>query len=98
MIIIQLNYKIFSILFILIFISSHQTLLAEKAYFDISDQEIQIQTNFNGKEVIIFGLTNPNLDTVLIIKGPKRDAKLSMKERFFGFWIKSYIFYINKIT
>ena len=44
-------------------------LFGEEAYFDLSDQEIEIQTNFNGKEVIIFGLTDPKLDTIDNYKG-----------------------------
>ena len=62
---------------------------AEEAYFDISDEEIKIETNFNGKEIIVFGLTDPKLDTILMIQGPKKNIKLSLKESFFGLWIDS---------
>ena len=41
-------------LFIIIFISTNEV-FANQAYFDISEQEIEIQTNFKGKEVIITG-------------------------------------------
>ena len=47
-----------------LFILPNKLVFGEEAYFDLSDQEIQIQTNFNGKEVIIFGLTEPELDTI----------------------------------
>ena len=52
-------------------------------------QIINIETNFNGKEVIIFGLTDPSFDTILVIKGPNKNVKLSMKERLFGFWLET---------
>lgn len=70
---------------------------AEKAYFDLSDEIIKIQTNFKGREVIIFGLANPNYDTILVIKGPKKDAKLSIKERLFGIWIETKKFTYKNI-
>ena len=58
-----------------------KTLYADKAYFDLSDENIKIETNFKGREVIIFGLADPNYDTILVIKGPNKDATLSIKER-----------------
>ena len=44
---------ILMIIFCLIF---PQILNADKAYFDLSDENIKIQTNFKGREIIIFGL------------------------------------------
>ena len=70
---------------------------ADKAYFDLSDEIIKIQTNFNGREIIIFGLADPNYDTILVIKGPKKDAKLSIKERLFGIWIETKQFTYKNI-
>ena len=64
------------IIFCLIF---PQILHADKAYFDLSDNEIEIQTNFNGKEVIIFGLTDPKFETILVIKGPSKNIKVQKK-------------------
>ena len=80
--------KFFLIIIIAIIITNKSTFGSE-AYFDLSDQEINIETDFNGKEVIIFGLTDPSFDTILIIKGPKKNVKLSMKERLFGFWLET---------
>ena len=82
--------KFFLIIIIAIIITNKSTFGSE-AYFDLSDQEINIETDFNGKEVIIFGLTDPSFDTILIIKGPKKNVKLKMKERLFGFWLETKI-------
>ena len=82
------NSKKLIFLFIIIFISTNEV-FANQAYFDISDQEIEIQTNFKGKEVIIFGLTEPGLETILTIKGPDEYKKLQKKEKFFGIWINN---------
>ena len=69
---------ILMIIFCLIF---PQILNADKAYFDLSDEIIKIQNNFNGREVIIFGLADPNYDTILVIKGPKKDRNKSVTKK-----------------
>ena len=80
--------KIFLLVIIIITISS-KSIHGNQAYFDLSDNEIEIQTNFNGKEVIIFGLTDPKFETVLVIKGPSKNTKVQKKERLFGLWINT---------
>jgi len=85
---------ILMIIFCLIF---PQILNADKAYFDLSDENIKIQTNFKGREIIIFGLADPNYDTILVIKGPNKDATLSIKERLFGIWIETKKFTYKNI-
>ena len=88
------NY-LFFILFFCVSISN--TVLADKAYFDLSDEIIKIETNFTGKEIIIFGLADPLYDTILVIKGPKKDATLTIKERLFGIWIKTKKFKYKEV-
>ena len=94
MVIMRLNLK--KIILIVAFSQSFalESAISDEAYFDLSDEKIEIQTNFNGKEIIIFGLTEPELDTIITIKGPKKDTKISKKERFFFFWfdIKKIIY------
>ncbi len=83
------NNFLLIVFFSTVMIFSNRGAFSEDAYFDISDEEIQIQTNFNGKEIVIFGLTNPEYNTLIIIKGPKKDIKLSLKEKYFGIWIET---------
>ena len=87
----KMLYNLFKFIFLFIFFNTftNKLVFGEEAYFDLSDNEIQIQTDFNGKEVIIFGLTDPELDTILTIKGPNKDTKISKKERLFGFWFNT---------
>ena len=75
--------KIFLFVIIIITISS-KSIHGNQAYFDLSDNEIEIQTNFNGKEVIIFGLTEPELNTILTIKGPTKNKNNNYyKKKYF---------------
>ena len=59
-------FRIFLILILYIIFYSNLA-YSNEAYFDLSDSEIEIQTNFKGKEVIIFGLLEPGFDTIINI-------------------------------
>ena len=72
------------------------TVLAE-AYFDISENNIKIETNFTGKEVIIFGILNDDQETIMTIKGPEKNAVIQKKERILGFWFNTKKIIYNKI-
>ena len=50
------NYLKKHLSFIIFFILINNGALSEESYFDLSEKEIQIQTDFNGKEIIIFGI------------------------------------------
>ena len=81
--------------FILLVLFSN-TVLAE-AYFDISENNIKIETNFIGKEVIIFGILNNNQETIMTIKGPEKNAVIQKKERILGFWFNTKKITYNQI-
>ena len=51
---------IFTISFFLINFLSFKSALSDEAYFDLSQDKIQIETDFNGKEIIIFGILQKN--------------------------------------
>ena len=87
--------KIKLIAFILLFLFSN-TVVAE-AYFDISENNIKIETNFIGKEVIIFGILNDDQETIMTIKGPEKNALIQKKERILGFWFNTKKITYNQI-
>ena len=76
------------ILLLIFFIICKNT-FASEAYFDLSEKEIQIETDFIGKEIIIFGTFEKNEETILTIQGPKKDVKMMKKERILGFWFNT---------
>ena len=90
-----MNYKLKFIVFISIFFFTN-IILAE-AYFDLSESEIKIETDFNGKEIIIFGILNEDQDTLITIKGPEKKALIQKKERILGFWFNTKQITYNKI-
>ena len=81
--------------FILLFLFSNA--VVAEAYFDISENNIKIETNFIGKEVIIFGILNDNQETIMTIKGPEKNALIQKKERILGFWFNTKKITYNQI-
>ena len=77
------------IIFLLIFLNFDQIVIANEAYFDLSEKEIQIQTDFNGKKIIIFGIFKLGEDTIIKIEGPKKNTKVMKKEKILGFWFNT---------
>ena len=73
------------------FIASFFTFYAysQETYFDLSQNKIKIETNFDGKEIIIFGLLEDDHDTILAIRGPNKKLKIQKKDRYFGVWFNS---------
>ncbi len=73
------------------FISSFVNFYAysQENYFDLSQNEIKIETNFDGKEIIIFGLLEDDHDTILAIRGPSKKLKIQKKDRYFGVWFNA---------
>ncbi len=88
-------YKYFVLFFSIIFIFF--SVKAEEVYFDLSEDNIEIKTDFDGKEIIIFGLLKDEHDTLLTIKGPPSKMKIQKKERYFGVWINNKQITYSKI-
>ena len=85
---IKMNKIIFIYIF---FITSFVNFYAysQETYFDLSQDEIKIETNFDGKEIIIFGLLEDDHDTILAIRGPSKKLKIQKKDRYFGVWFNT---------
>ena len=90
-----MNYKLKFIVFISVFFFTN--IILAQAYFDLSESEIKIETDFNGKEIIIFGILNEDQDTLITIKGPEKKALIQKKERILGFWFNTKQITYDKI-
>ena len=85
---INMNKIIFiNIFFITSFVNFY--VYSQETYFDLSQDEIKIETNFDGKEIIIFGLLEDDHDTILAIRGPSKKLKIQKKDRYFGVWFNT---------
>ena len=91
-----MNKKIIKLITLFLLVLIPNAILAE-AYFDISEDNIKIETNFTGKEVIIFGILNDGQETIMTIKGPQKNAVIQKKERILGFWFNTKQITYNEI-
>ena len=82
------------VFFIIIFFTK---IISAEAYFDLSENNIKIETDFNGKEIIIFGILNDDQETLIAIKGPEKKALIQKKERILGFWFNTKKITYNKV-
>ena len=69
-----------TIIFLIIILWSK--IISAQAFFDLSENKIKIETDFIGKEIIIFGILNDNEETIITIKGPERKSKIQKKKEF----------------
>ena len=85
-----------NILIFISFICSVGIAQAEKAYFDLSQNKIEIDTNFTGQELILFGLSDPEQDIIIVVRGPRENLTIRNKKRILGFWFNaSSVTYID---
>ncbi len=54
---------------------------------DLSQNTIEIRSDFNGTQLLIFGARNAPGDLVIAVRGPSVDATLRRKERIAGMWM-----------
>ena len=55
---------------------------------DISQNTVEIQSDFNGTSLLIFGTRNMPGDLVIAVRGPLTNATLRRKERIAGMWMQ----------
>ena len=55
---------------------------------DISPNRINIDSEFQGQRILVFGaLVKPSKNVIAIVHGPSKDIKVSKKIKTFGIWI-----------
>jgi len=81
-----LYYKIIIFISIICLI---ETAYAQKAYFDLSQNEIGIDTGFKGQELILFGLAEPDHGIIVVVRGPEENLTVRNKKRILGFWFNT---------
>ena len=90
-----MNNKLKFLVFIIVFFFTK--VISAEAYFDLSQNNIKIETDFNGKEIIIFGILNDDQETLIAIKGPEKKALIQKKERILGFWFNTMQITYDKV-
>lgn len=54
---------------------------------DVSQHVVEIRSDFNGAQLLIFGARNVPGDLVIAVRGPESDVTIRRKERIAGMWM-----------
>lgn len=84
------------LLLCLIFLAGASAAQDEEVVLGLSMNEVQITTNFDGSEILVFGavkrqapLPEEPLHVIVTVAGPKQPLVVRRKERRFGIWINT---------
>lgn len=58
---------------------------------DLSSDKINIDSDFNGIDLLIFGSKQENQDLIILVKGKKRSFELLQKQKIYGIWLNKKI-------
>jgi uncharacterized protein (TIGR02186 family) len=75
--------KIFLITALILF---SQTSIAGPIVSGISTNQINIDTKFNGTELLLFGAKSHSGNIIVAVRGPKKNFIITKKDKLFGFW------------
>ena len=81
------NYKIFlTTLLAIFFIKIHSNCFASSVVSGISNNKIDIDSNFKGTEILLFGAKGDAGDIIIAVRGPKKNFLVTHKEKTIGVW------------
>lgn len=70
----------------LLFSVSTKSLMASPIISGISTNEINIDTNFKGTQILLFGAKAYAGDIIVAIRGPQKDFRVTKKQKLLGLW------------
>jgi len=85
-------------LFFIILILTSKTFAQNQIVADLSQENVEISTDFQGAKILLFGAYEGKKgdDIVVIVTGPKGLVTLQKKEKIFGVWVNTKkVNYIN---
>ena len=86
-----------NIFFLVLFLTSN-TYAQNQIVADLSQENVEISTNFQGAKILLFGAYEGKKgdDIIVIVTGPKGLVTLQRKEKIFGVWVNAKkVNYIN---
>lgn len=87
---IKKKQKIFTIILVIMYsilltsISSARPLIA-----DLSKRTIEIDSNFTGTKILVFGITKILGNIAIVVRGPESSYVLRKKQKIFGMWLNN---------
>jgi len=71
------------------FLASDRARAAEELTVNLDHDIVKITADFNGTDVLFFGVAPDKGDIVVVIRGPLNDEIIRRKERVLGVWVNS---------
>ena len=94
-----IQFKQISLLFLTILsccITSHSSFANQALFTALSDDTINIDANFNGKNILLFGAKDQAGKIFIVIRGPEKSFITRKKEKIFGLWVdRKYVEFSN---
>jgi len=78
---------------LLLIVSAAGAARAESLVSTLSDDSVEITSNFTGEQIVVFGAVrnvpqgNPGYEVAIVVQGPPQDIVVREKERFLGIWM-----------
>jgi uncharacterized protein (TIGR02186 family) len=93
----MMSRRIALIVLVLVSFCSPAPALAEQLVSALSDEEIEIRSDFVGSRIVVFGAItkrggiseDPNYEVAIVIEGPRTDVVTRKKDRRFGIWVNA---------
>ncbi len=71
--------------------------LAEELVSTLSDEEVEIRSDFAGSRIVVFGAItvkggiseDPDYEVAVVVEGPRNDVITRRKDRRFGIWVNA---------
>lgn len=75
--------------FFAVFVLCHGQAFAQeqKLFLDLSDDQVEITTGFDGARVVMFGSRESDGDVVIVVRGPEYNTIVRRKSEMLGLWI-----------
>ncbi len=68
------------------FLCSNKSTIASPIISGISSNEINIDTEFHGTKILLFGAKGDAGNIVVVVRGPKKDFLITKKQKLLGIW------------
>lgn len=78
--------KLFTLINILFLIFSLENSLAVPLISGISNNEINVDTDFKGTQILLFGAKSDSGNIIINVRGPRKNFIVSKKENIMGVW------------
>ncbi len=78
-----------ALVFLILLLVSYPSLAQDAGgiVIDLAEERVDIESNFAGKKVIVFGTVSGNGDIAIVLRGPENRVTIRQRKPVFGIWV-----------